>query len=51
MYLLVVFPPISMIHLHSLEISRLLKGRTLTATLTDDMAFHCNTRHTHTLEK
>lgn len=36
-YLLVVYPDISIIHLHSLKISLLLKGRTLTATLTDDI--------------
>lgn len=33
----VVFPPISMMHLHSFEISLLLKGRTRTATFTEDM--------------
>ena len=37
--LLVHFPLISMMDTASLASSRLLKGRTLTATLTDDMIF------------
>lgn len=36
-HLLVVFPPISMMQVQSLVISLLLKGRTLTATFTDDI--------------
>lgn len=36
-YLLVVLPPICMIHSASRDISRLLKGRTLTATFTEDI--------------
>ena len=43
----VVLPPISMMHLHSLEISRLLKGRTRTATFTDDMFKSASNTHTH----
>lgn len=39
-YLLVVLPVISIIHLLSLAISLLLKGRTLTATLTDDIVIY-----------
>lgn len=37
LYLLVVLPDISMIHCASRDISRLLKGLTLTATFTDDI--------------
>lgn len=36
-HLLVVFPPISIMQVQSLVISLLLKGRTLTATFTDDI--------------
>lgn len=43
----VVLPPISMMHLHSLEISRLLKGRTRTATFTDDMFKSASNTHTY----
>jgi len=46
-YSQVVLPPISMMHLHSLEISRLLKGRTRTATFTDDMFKSASKTHTH----
>jgi hypothetical protein len=42
-----VLPPISRMHLHSLEISRLLKGRTRTATLTDDI--FCPATNTNTM--
>lgn len=38
LYLLVVLPVISMMHLQSRAISRELNGRTRTATFTDDMA-------------
>jgi len=34
-------------HLHSLEISRLLKGRTRTATFTDDMFKSASKTHTY----
>jgi hypothetical protein len=37
----VVLPPIFIIHLHSRDISLLLKGRTRTATFTDDMIGIC----------
>lgn len=37
----VMLPAISMMHFASRRISRVLKGRTRTATLTDDIVYGC----------